>query len=345
MEEVHILDFAGSLRNKWDISFVEQAIFGTTDPVDIARQVNTFCLTELGSSVAECLFYESSQGAVFGLHLANGQRVVLKAHQSSRSLDFLTAVYQVQQHLANVGYPCPRPLLGPKRLGQGTATVEELVDEGAYTDAHNPAIRRRMAEALAWLAEITQDLIDSPGLGPGMLNRLPPGALWPTPHSKIFNFEETAIGAEWIDALARKAREKLADGVGQIVLGHTDWSVKHFRFVDGKIRVIYDWDSLSREREPIIVGDAARGFTMTWHLDVPITPSPEEAQAFVHEYEMARGKMFSAAERALMAAAATYALAYGARCEHCLDPRERNFPSGSHREALARHGDAFLRPL
>ncbi|HLJ32728.1 MAG TPA: hypothetical protein VKU38_03710, partial [Ktedonobacteraceae bacterium] len=89
---------------------------------------------------------------------------------------------------------------------------------------------------------------------------------------------------------------------------------------------------------------AARGFTMTWHLDVLITPGQDEARAFVEEYETSRGKTFTNDERATIAAAATYALAYGARCEHCIDPRTGNFPEGSHREALAAYGDRYLAP-
>ena len=91
-------------------------------------------------------------------------------------------------------------------------------------------------------------------------------------------------------------------------------------------------------------GEAARGFTMTWHLDVLITPSQDEARAFVEEYETFRGKAFTRDERATIAAAATYALAYSARCEHCIDPRTEGFPPGSPRAALARYGDRYLAP-
>ena len=109
-------------------------------------------------------------------------------------------------------------------------------------------------------------------------------------------------------------------------------------------RVIYDWDSLALERETVIVGEAARGFTMTWHLDVLITPSQNEACASVSEYETYRGKAFTSNERTTIAAATTYALAYGARCEHCIDPRTSDFPAGSAREALAHYGEDYLAP-
>lgn len=112
-------------------------------------------------------------------------------------------------------------------------------------------------------------------------------------------------------------------------------SVKHFRYVDDTVRVIYDWDSLARERETILVAAAARGFTMTWHLAVALTPTPEEAAAFVHDYETARGKTFTIAEQATIKAAATYGIAYGARCEHCFHKEGTPFLPGGHLAALA----------
>ncbi len=33
-------------------------------------------------------------------------------------------------------------------------------------------------------------------------------------------------------------------GAGQLVVGHMDWGVKHFRYLpDERVRIIYDWDS------------------------------------------------------------------------------------------------------
>ncbi|HET9991769.1 MAG TPA: hypothetical protein VFQ65_24740, partial [Kofleriaceae bacterium] len=45
-------------------------------------------------------------------------------------------------------------------------------------------------------------------------------------------------------------------------------------------------------------------------------PSREQARAFVAAYEVARGRPFERAERTRLDAAAIYALAYTARCEH-----------------------------
>ncbi len=321
---------------------VEPEIFGTGDPGQIARSIAEFCSIVPGSAIAKCLFYRVSQGSVFGLHLKDGRRIVLKVHPPKQPRDFLAAVYHIQCHLADHSFPCPKPIAGPVSLVHGHATVEELVDVGNYADAHDPAIRRTMAETLFRLVDLTRDFTSMPGLQSSILSRQPGDALWPTPHSKIFDFEATKVGSEWIDQIASKARQALSNSAGKKVIGHTDWSVKHFRFEGSKARVIYDWDSLALEKEPVIVGDAARGFTMTWYLDVPLAPSYDEFWAFVSEYEAARGRAFTSAERTTIAASAAYALAYSARCENCLDPGAKDFPAGSFREALAHYGEKLV---
>ena len=321
---------------RWDTHFVEPIVFGTTDPRQIAYLIDAFCQKELAAPVADYLFYESSQGAVCGVRLANGRRIVLKIHQPSRSQDFLQAVVQVQNYLQAHNYPCTKPLLNPKPLANGTTTVEELVDEGVYHQAHDPAIRRSMASMLAQLIKLTQQPEVIPGLHPAALDiRLPEGVIWPTPHSKLFDFKATASGAEWIDEIAHWTQEIRLHGVGQLVLGHTDWSVKHFRYVGERVHVIYDWDSLALEKEPVIVGHTSVNFTYTEFFDGPIHPTFDETHAFVIEYETARGKPFSADEQKTLKAAQIYSIAYGARIEHALQPHETTYPEGSCRSRLA----------
>ncbi len=323
---------------RWDTHFVETIVFGTTDPHQIAHLIDAFCQKELAATVVDYLFYESSQGAVCGVRLADGRRVVLKIHQLSRSLDFLQAVVQVQNYLHAHGYPCTKPLFDPKLLANGTATVEEFINEGIYHQAHDPAIRRSMAQMLAQLIKLTWTPETIPGVHPATLDiRLPEGVIWPTPHNKLFDFEATASGAEWIDEIARPAQETKLHGTGKLVLGHTDWSVKHFRYVGERVRVIYDWDSLALEKEPVIVGHTSVNFTYTEFFDGPKHPTFEETRAFVAEYETARGNPFTADEQQTLKAAQIYSIAYGARVEHSLKPDETTYPEGSCRSRLAQY--------
>ncbi len=321
---------------QWDVHFMEPTVFGTTDPYQIACLIDAFCQKELDAAVVDYLFYESSQGAVCGVCLADGRRVVLKIRL--RSIDFLKAVIQVQHYLRNNNYPCTKPLLDPRPLANGIATVEEFVDEGVYCQAHDPAIRRSMAEMLAWLIRLTRTPASIPGFQPADLDGrlpVPAGVIWPTPHSKLFDFEATTAGAEWIDEIARKAREIKVHGAGQLVVGHMDWSVKHLRYIGERVNIIYDWDSLVLEKEPVIVGHASINFTYTEFFDGPKLPTQEESAMFIAEYEAARGKPFTSDEHQVLEAADIYGLAYGARCEHALMPHETSYPAGSCRSLLA----------
>jgi hypothetical protein len=172
----------------------------------------------------------------------------------------------------------------------------------------------------------------------------PEGALWPRPHNALFDFEATTEGAAWIDAFARRARSVRPRTAGRMVVGHVDWSVKHFRFAGEEVRVVYDWDSLRLAREPIFVGSAAATFTATWYLDVGSkAPDPDELVLFVEEYEEARGSAFSKAERLSAFASAVYATAYCARCEHAIDPGGEDPDAGSFRETLSARPDDYLR--
>ena len=159
------------------------------------------------------------------------------------------------------------------------------------------------------------------------------------PHNALFDFEATAAGDEWIDELAASAAT--GSQAGRLVAGHTDWSVKHFRFRGLDVHVIYDWDSLRLESEPSIVAGAAVHFPYTEAFDVPRVASLDELRAFVAEYEEQRSAAFAPVERDAIWAHAVRALAYTARCEHAREPTGR-MPKGSYREALAQFGEELL---
>ena len=290
---------------------LETTIFGDEDPVGAI-------VAFLDEEPAETLFVEASVGVVAGFRLRDGRGIVVKVHQPTVSVAYLRSVHAVQAALADAGFPAPRPLGEPRPLVRGHATVEELLDGGGRRDGHDASVRR--------------------GIDGGILERT--DAVWSQPHSPIFDFEATRHGTEWIDEYAERSRSRPA---GKLVIGHGDWSVKHFRFAGDEITAIYDWDSLIRTDEPRIVGQAAATHPATWYIPTTVLATPAEARAFVAEYEEARGRSFTRGERARLAAAATYNVAYGARCESCGDPTATSFAEGSQRDTLARYGEEYLR--
>jgi hypothetical protein len=296
-----------------------RSIFGTDDADAIAARVDEHCRAVMGGAgVASVDLVELSVGAGFGLTLADGRRVFLKAWSAATPAALLRDAHAVQAFLAARGFPCPGVLAGPRPFGDGHAAVLEYRDDGDHADANDPSIRRAMAATLARLVALAAPLRDLPGLPRG---RVPRDALWPVPHNALFDFGATRHGAAWIERIAAASREVLLAAGGPMVIGHRDWGAHNMRFGrGGGVGVVYDWDSLAVEPEASFVGTAAVTFPVTWYVEVRKYPPPEAAADFVRDYETASGRGFGPAERAVIAAAAIYGLSYTARCEHARDP-------------------------
>jgi hypothetical protein len=323
----HLASVIAAHLREWEPSppFVELAIFECADAHLIAGILNGFCLRNLGSSVARGLFHQSSIGSVTGVALDDGRSVVIKAHQPDRSREFLAEVVRVQSYLAERRVFATKVIAGPLPLGRGYAIVEAFANIGSMADAHRPEIRGALAAGLHAIVQACNQLVEATSLGPGLLTSVG-DTLWPTPHSKLFDFAASAKGAEWIDDVAKRARERMR-AVGNRVIGHKDWRVEHVRFLANTPVVAFDWDSLCCEREPALIGVVANGFCADWSRgDNRQAPSLDEARAFIRDYERVRGEMFSAEERRLCGACLAYASAYTARCGHAGGRDERETP-------------------
>jgi hypothetical protein len=313
-----------------------------------AHQLDSFCSSELGSAVLEEEFFAAGVGTVFGLRLCDGRRVVVKLYRTGTDARRVDAALTVQQHLAEHGFPSPRPLTGPVRVRASLAVAETLLDRGAPADPHDPLVRRAMASALAQVIALCRPLTHLEELAWS----LDPGEpLWGTPHDDRFNFAATSNGAEWIDELAREARLRL--GSGAVVVGHTDWRAENMRFAAGSVSAVYDWESVRRAPEPVFVGGAAHYFPSDFRIrGRRQVPTLDEALAFVADYEAARRVSFTQDERRSVRAALVHAMAYTARCEHSdaltdfgrrppVAP-DREVPAGSARAFLRAHGPELL---
>lgn len=322
---------------------VEEAALGTREAIRIDALVDGFCVSELDSAVAQVLFRATSVGVVVGVRLVDGRRVVVKAHQPRESRARLQAVHDLQSDLFRAGVPCPEPLVAPCPLGLGFATAQTLIDRGEVRDTHDPTCRCLIAEALVSHLEITRWL-GCPAALAGGWSLYAHRSLWPRhAHAPVFDLAATGAGAEWIDALAAEAKP-LARTPGPMIAGHTDWSGKHFRFADGRITAIYDWDSLAVRSEAVIVGNAAMTFTTNFDLPgVGRAPTPSEMAAFIDEYAAARPAPLTAAERRQIAACALFVGAYTARCEHCaVDGYRAADDPNSFTSSLREHGTTYL---
>jgi hypothetical protein len=311
----------------------------TTDPSEIRARLARLVHDHLHTTVAAVEFCSLSVGAVFGLRLADGRAVVVKVLRPDTEPGRAAAARRVHAALHALGFPSPAPILPPVSFAPSAiALVDELVRGGAAADGHEPAVRATGAHELAQLVRLAAAVPDTQALtvpAPQV-----PEDLWPTPHNPLFDFRATARGAEWIDELARGARAA-AEPVGDTVVVHTDWTVRNLRFVGSALHVAFDWDSVGRDLEVRTIGTAAAMFPAHGLHEGMSPPTPDESAAFVADYEAARGRPFSAAERRAIGAATLFCVAYTARCEHAVDGAGAHL-TDSYRTMLGDHGRAYL---
>lgn len=307
------MDGVDKLLRRYPDSPVIDDLLGTLDADAIRSQVRA-----LEPETAEIFYFAASVGALFGVRRHDGSRVAIKVNKLFTDEAYFAEVQELQERLADAGFPAPRPV-----ALRGTVTIDQWIDAGDFRNAHEPAVRKAMARELVRF----QRLATETDLRPRRAFLRPEGALWPRPHNVLFDFEATTAGAEWIDEIAATARAITDRNVGIEFVGHTDWSAKHLRFGPQlELTALYDWDSVTTDLEPSLVGTAAASFTYTEELDedIDVWPSAAESLAFIAEYEEERGRPFDEDERTATRAACAYLRAYAARCHHAFggDARE-----------------------
>jgi hypothetical protein len=341
-----VADVVAAELAKWNVSAVEAAVFGTEDPDGIAAIVSSFCELALGARPAGGLFYRGSSGCALGLRLDSGDDVVLKAYQERWTAPFLVAVQVVQGIAAAGGIPCPAPLKPPRPLpGRGNfVLVETHLPDPGMRAPRSEAARRVSAAGLARQIGIcavageaqAKELALHPLRGVE-------GRLYPEPHSPLFDFEGTARGAEWIDALAAEAKMTREPEEFSRLIAHTDWSARNVRLDDERLLAVYDWDSLALVAETTAVGQAAVTWPVTSEPGGSTFPSLADIVAYVEDYEAAARTRLSPAEWRAVGAAAAWVLAYTARCEHALESRgEARSDQRGARDRLTDAGTALM---
>jgi Phosphotransferase enzyme family len=321
---------------------IQQAVFGEVTQGQVTAWLDRHLRRRLGVGVQQILVRTGRLAAVYGLRLTDGTKVAAKVHRGTASTGRLAAAASCQRVLAEAGYPCPVPLDGPMVAGPRVVVIESWLDRGEVADAHQPTIRRSMAQALARQLELLRAVpaATSPLAEPPAWVDYQAGP-WPVPHDPVFDFTVTPAGFEWLDRLARAAADALVPRREPQVIGHSDWYCGNLRFVGDQLTAAYDWDSLTAHAEPILAGVAAGAHT-DGSAHGAAAPTPDEVAAFLADHDQQRERPFTGAEQAAAAAAATWVMAYNARCQLHLQTIGRPAGEGSFLEMLARYrGDIY----
>ena len=323
-----------------ELTGVERAVFGPVTRGDVDRWLDRHVRTRLSDDVADALFRSGRIAAVYCLRLAGGAEVVVKVHRAA-GIERLAAAVTCQRRLADSGYPCPVPLDGPAVTDGHVAVLETRLERGELGDAHRPEIRRALARALWAQVDLLRPL---PPEAAALTD--PPawaehaGGPWPVPHDPFFDFTTTPDGYAWLDRLAALATRALGAPQAPDAVAHGDWACQNARFSGGEVVAGYDWDSLLAAPEPVLAGVAAASY-LQGSTAGTAAPAPAEVAAFLADYDACRHRPCTGAAQAAAAAAATWTLAYNARCE--LSARDKGFPvqEGGSLDML-RHGTDHL---
>ena len=268
-----------------------------------------WCLDHLGGEPRDVLFRVQQVSMVFGLRLAGGTDVVVKARaDDGRAASCVAA----QAWLAGRGFPCARPLTPVVAVGSLAVHAEELRPGGEVLRGDSPDVTACYAELFAWLMAELADLTVAPPLpNPPWVRWDHSGSgAWPAIGS-LDNRDQSVVPAHVVDTAERARRRILAAGL-PCVLGHADFEAQNIRWHGREVWAVHDWDSLAWQPEAALAGAASGSFASAG----PPTLAPiESSEAFLVAYQDIRGRRFTALELEIAWAASLWMAAYNAREE------------------------------
>jgi hypothetical protein len=283
---------------------------------DLPDWLPAWCVDRLGAEPVDMLFSRRSISAVFGLRLADGRDVVVKAREDdSRAVSCVTA----QTRLAAQGFPCPRPLTPAVPVGSLAVHAEESLPGGDLLAGDSPDIAVRYAAVFARLmSALATVAVDPPLPNPRWVrwDHTDP-RLWPAiPELDVL--DESTVPGHVVDT-ATRARQRLQAADLPYVLGHADFEAQNLRWLDGNVWAVHDWDSLAWQPEAALAGAASGAFAS---ISPPTLAPIDSSAAFLGAYEDLRGRRFTAEEREIAWAASLWPAVHNARWEalHGDDP-------------------------
>jgi hypothetical protein len=276
---------------------------------DLPDWLPAWCLDHLGAEPVGVLFQAQQVSMVFGLRLAGGRDVVVKARaDEGRAVSCVAA----QARLAGRGFPCARPLTPVAAAGSLAVHAEEFRPGGEVLHGDSPDVAVRYAQLFAWLmAELAEV-----NVAPPLPN--PPWVRWDHTDSGVWpaigfldNRDQSAVPA-YVAATAARARRRILAAALPCVLGHADFEAQNLRWRGREVWAVHDWDSLAWQPEAALAGAASGAFASA---GPPMLAPIESSEAFLRAYQDIQGRLFTAVEREVAWAASVWMAAYNAREE------------------------------
>jgi hypothetical protein len=285
----------------------------TRDPSFPAWLV-AWCDRHLGAVPVDALLSYAQMSDVFGVRLADGHEVVVKARRDEDGR--ATHCVDAQIALAERGFPCARPLT-PVTVTDGVAVhAEQWRPGGTMMRGDGPQVAVHFARLLAWLAAELSQITTAPPLPNPRWVRWDhddPGT-WPATAS--LDERDASAVPHFIEETARLATERLQRSDLQCVLGHADWETQNLRWRRTQPWAVHDWDSLAWLPEAAMAGAASGTFASA---EIPTLAPLTSSVAFLAAYQQRRGITFRTEEREVAWAASLWPAAHNARSQVLFD--------------------------
>jgi Ser/Thr protein kinase RdoA (MazF antagonist) len=300
-------------RSEDAISGTERAIYGSVTSLELRTFLDAWARNKLGSAIAEVAFRAGRIDVVWGVALEDGRGVVIKTHRPPVDMDAIRSANEAQRLLAAAGFPTAVPLAGPDEVEGHVLTAETLI-KGSTPEGRSPAVRLLLADGLARHIDLLREhhhLARGAGAGPSWCHYQ--AGPWPVPHDTIVDFRSTPDGFEWLDEFGQRAADQiLAHRNGEaVVVGHADWYAGNTATSADVLVGTFDWE-LVADTEAVIAGFAAAAFAASSTGGGGLS-TPEEAAAFMRDYDTARGRPLTSREQRTAAGAAAWIVAFNAR--------------------------------
>ncbi len=255
-----------------------------------------WCRDHLGAAPAAQLFLRGWSGAAVGLRLDDGREVVVKLRPWDQRL---VSCVEAQEALTLSGFPMPRPVVRPTRVGHLAVGAESHVPARALSHP-NPVFMARLLARLVRIAPIAD--IAAPAWAHPDHDE---AGRWPPWHG---DFEDADLPT-WLTHLVDAVRAKVRGADLPSVVGHADFEAQN---LGRDPTVVYDADSLCSRPEAVHAGLAAA----VWCADDGSLDAADlaQSQAFLTAYEEARGP-FSELEREVAWAAGLWVDCYNAAAQ------------------------------
>jgi hypothetical protein len=276
---------------------------------DLPDWLPAWCQDHLGGEPADVLFQLQRMSMVFGLRLADGTEVVVKARaDDGRAVSCVAA----QARLAERGFPCARPHTAVVGVGSLAVHAEEFRPGGDVLHGDSPDVAVRYAEVFAALMAALAEVTVTPPLPNPRWARWDhtDSGVWPA--IEFLDDRDQSVVPEYVVDTADRARGRILAASLPSVLGHADFEAQNLRWHGREVWAVHDWDSLAWQPEAALVGAASGAFAGAG----PPTLAPiESSEAFLVTYQDIRGRSFTAVEQEIAWAASLWPAAHNARWE------------------------------